>query len=97
MIIHYFSNSVCAPQVGALKLKCVRMAQPERLRTLLVYTPFGNAMAWCVPPSLLRVVIAQQVILKYRANDVTRRTNPLRRRRAERKALLVILLGAGEY
>ena len=44
------------------------------------------------PPLAPRVVLAQQVILKYRASNVTRRTNRLRRRRAKRKALLVILL-----
>ena len=38
------------------------------------------------PVSLPRVVLAQQVNLKYRANNVSRRTNRLRRRRAERKA-----------
>ena len=91
MIIHYFSNwHVHHRIISVLKLKCVRMDQCERLCSL--YKPSGYAMDSVCPVSLPRVVIAQQVILKYRSNDVSGRTNRFRCRRAERKALLVILL-----
>ena len=42
--------------------------------------------------SLPELVIAQQIFLKHRTKGINRRANCLRRRRAERRAVLVILL-----
>ena len=78
-----------------MHLNCEVRAHASARVNALTIQPSGHAMASVHPVSLPRVVIAQQVILKYRANDVhvTRRTNRLRCRRAERKVLLILLAG----
>ena len=53
-------------------------------------------MASCSSPSpvsLQKLVFAQQIVLKNCSSSITRRTDRLRRRRPQRTALLVILLG----